>query len=516
MGKHVSPYYRWLVLALVMTGTFMAILDASIVNVALPHMMGAFGVSRDKIEWVSTGFMLASAVVMPLVGWLVGRVGHKILYLGALVIFTLGSAACAFCWSYDSLIFARILQAIGGGAIMPVGMAIIADLFDPHERGKALGIWGTGIMIGPTIGPTLGGYLTELFNWRSIFSVNLPFGLAAILIGMVLMKSDREHATNESPFDWFGFIFLSMALIAGLLGISKGQEKGWQSNYILTCWTFTMIGGIMFIAIESSVTHPILDLKLFLYRNFSLSVILAVFRAIGLYGGVFLLPMFMENLVGYTTIQTGIWMMPGAVSVGISMPFAGKLSDKYNAKWIVIFGSLMTGLSLLFYGNLQLRSGAAIIILPQIIRGVGLAFMMTPLMTAALNAVPKARVAMASSFVNVSQRVGGAFGIALLNVVVTNSVRKHSVRMGEIIGNHQEPLGRLAAKMAVVPTHGTHGVVVSTGLKSSVAIVKKIMLHANVLGFDNGFVLSGIILLAAIPLCFLLKDTVINKTEISG
>jgi len=511
MGKNASPYYRWLVLSLVMTGTFMAILDASIVNVALPHMMGTFGVSRDKIEWVSTGFMLASAVVMPLVGWLVGRMGHKILYLGALTIFTLGSAACALCWSYDSLIIARIIQAIGGGAIQPVGMAIIADLFEPHERGKALGIWGTGIMIGPTIGPTLGGYLTEIFNWRSIFSVNLPFGLAALLVGMILMKSDRAHATNKSPFDWFGFLFLSMALVAGLLGLSKGQEEGWMSNYIMTCWTLMIIGSIMFIAIESVVEHPILDLKLFLFRNFSLSIILAVFRAIGLFGGVFLLPMFMENLVGYTTIQTGIWMMPGAISVGISMPFAGKLTDKYNAKWIVVVGSFMTGISLLFYGNLELRSGAAMIIIPQIIRGIGLAFMMTPLMTAALNAVPKFRIAMASSFLNVAQRVGGSFGIAMLNVVVTNSVRKHSVRMGEIIGSNREPLGRLTEKMGFLSTHGLHGIDVSSQLKSSLAVVNKIMLHANVLGFDNGFVLSGIIIIVAIPFCFMLKDTVVKK-----
>jgi EmrB/QacA subfamily drug resistance transporter len=151
--------YRWVVLGIVMMGTFMAILDSSIINVALPHMMSAFGVSRDQIEWVATAFMLATAVAMPLVGWLVGRLGHKTLYLASLFLFTVGSAACAMAWSYETMIVARVVQAIGGGAIQPVGMAIVADVFEPRERGKALGIWGTGIMVGPALGPTLGGYL---------------------------------------------------------------------------------------------------------------------------------------------------------------------------------------------------------------------------------------------------------------------------------------------------------------------------------------------------------------------
>ena len=196
-----------MVLGIVMMGTFMAILDSSIVNVALPHIMSAFGVNRDKIEWVSTSFMIAMAVAMPLVAWLLNRLGHKILYLSSLAIFTIGSAMCAFAWDYDVLIVSRIIQAIGGGAIQPVGMAIVADLFEPEERGKALGIWGTGIMIGPTLGPTLGGYLTDYFTWRTIFSVNIPFGIITILTGLLLFRNEKSNAPKHS-FDKWGFIFL--------------------------------------------------------------------------------------------------------------------------------------------------------------------------------------------------------------------------------------------------------------------------------------------------------------------
>src|ERR1039458_10277922 len=213
---------RWGVLGIIMLGTFMAVLDSSIVNVALPHMMSTFGVDREQIEWVATGFMLTSAVVMPFVGWLTNRISYKALYLGSLLLFTLASAACAMAWSYESLIAARILQALGVGPIRPIGMTFVAELFEPHERGKALGIWGMGIMAGPAIGPTLGGYLTDAYSWRTIFSVNLPVGALTLVAGMIVMGPLRARGAKRS-FDMFGFCFLSMALIASLTALSNGQ-----------------------------------------------------------------------------------------------------------------------------------------------------------------------------------------------------------------------------------------------------------------------------------------------------
>ena len=507
-----GPGHRWLVLSLVMMGTFMAILDSSIVNVALPHMMSAFGVNRNQIEWVSTGFMLATAVAMPLVGFLVGRLGHKTLYLTSLALFTLGSAACALAWSYNSLIAARVIQAVGGGAIQPVGMAIVADLFEPEERGRALGIWGTGIMVGPAIGPTLGGYLTEIFSWRSIFSVNLPVGVATFLAAMIIMKKPEPGSRHKTVFDWWGFLFLSLALIAGLLALSKGQEKGWTSQYILVCLAGAVIGLTMFITVESILPHPLLDLRLFLHRNFSLSMILAVFRAVGLFGGVFLLPIFLENLVGYTTIQTGLWMMPGAVTIGIMMPISGRLADLYSPRWLVTAGSLITGASLAMYGGLDPRSSATMIIIPQIFRGAGLALMMAPLLTAAINSVPREQVATASSFLNVAQRVGGAFGIALLNTYVTDAVHVHGVRLGEKLGLATHGLHRLAEVAARVQLD-LPGLAATNQVKAAYLAVQSISQNAQVLAFDNGFVVAGCIILLGTPFCLFLENIRAKKLE---
>lgn len=503
---------RWGVLGIIMMGTFMAILDTSIVNVALPHMMSSFGVTRDKIEWVSTGFLLTSAVVMPLVGWLTGRMSYKTLYLGCLTIFTAASALCAMSWSYESLIAARILQALGGGAIQPIGMAIVAELFEPHERGRALGIWGTGIMLGPALGPTLGGYLTDAFSWRTIFSVNLPFGVFTLLAGMIIMRPLRAHTTKR-PFDFFGYGFLAMALIAGLTGLSNGQDKGWHSDYIHVCEALAAVGTVMFVTLELTVEHPLLDLRLFLIRNYTLAIALAVFRAVGLFGSVFLFPIFLQTLMGYTPMQAGLWMIPNALAVGATMPFAGRLADRYSPALLTGLGSALVGISLLWFGHLDPLSGWAVLILPQIARGVGLALMMAPLMAAALNAVPRHELPMASSFINVSQNVGGSLGIALLNSYVTNSIHTHAVRLGEVLPIQSAALFRLSYETLPLQFRQAHGILVTPEIKVGVAASQGIFRRAQVMGFENGFVLAGVVVLIGIPLCLLLLPSAHHTSQ---
>jgi EmrB/QacA subfamily drug resistance transporter len=506
----------------------MAILDTSIVNVVLPRMMSSFGVNRDKIEWVSTGYMLTSSVTMPLVAWLMGRLGSKALYLGAMALFLIGSALCAFSWSYNTIIGARIVQAIGAGAMMPAGMTIVATLFERHERGKALGIWGTGIMVGPTIGPTLGGYLTDYFSWRTVFSVNLPFGILALFAGLALMKNEKAEQRMRSPFDPWGYLFLAMALISGLLALSEGQSEGWNSSYIQTCLALSIIGLIMFIAVESSVRHPLLNLSLFKYRNFSLCMILAIFRGVGLFGGIFLLPMFLMNLSGFTTIKAGLWMMPGGIVMGVMMPLSGFMADRYSPRWLVSIGTVITSFSLFMYGSLDPLHGATMIIGPQMIRAAGFAFMMAPLMTAAINAVPLAKVAMASSFLNVVQQVSGSFGIALVNNNVTNAIREHSMRIGELIDMRSDAFHHFLEQVSRAVSWYAQGMPVTDSgreellsafirhapgflsdesaqglMLSSLAIFRR----ATVLGFENGFVFCGMIVLAGLPLCMMLKGS---------
>lgn len=499
-----GPAYRWGVLVIIMMGTFMAILDTSIVNVALPNMMSTYGVNRDQIEWVATGFMLASAAIMPLTGWLTTRMSYKTLYLGCLTIFTIASGLCAMAWSYESLIAARILQAIGGGAIQPIGMAIVAELFEPHERGRALGIWGTGIMVAPALGPTLGGYLTDAFGWRTIFSVNLPLGALTLLVGMIIMRPLYTRSARR-PFDFFGYAFLTMALVAGLTALSNGQEKGWDSAYIHVCEAVTTIGTVMFITTELAIEHPLLNLRLFLIRNYLLCVLLAVFRAVGLFGSVFLFPIFLQVLMGYTTVQSGLWMIPSAVAVGLTMPLAGRLADRYSPKYLAAIGSLLVGVSLIQFGNLDPLSSGYMLVVPQVIRGMGLALLMAPLLATALNSVPRHELPMASVFMNVAQNVGGSVGIALMNNYVTRAVHAHAVRLGATIPAQSAEHFRFAQATSAVIFRGVHGIQTSPFVKTAFAASQSIFHRSQVLGFNNGFVFTGLVVLAALPLCLLLK-----------
>jgi len=527
MENQPVPAHRWMVLGIIMVGTFMAILDSSIVNVALPRMMSTFGVKRDQIQWVSTGFMLASAVTMPVVGWLVFRIGPKILYLSALALFTFGSAACALAWSYDSLIAARVIQAVGSGAMMPVGIALVASHFKPEERGKALGIWGTGVMVGPAIGPTLGGYLTDAFSWRTIFSVNLPFGIIALAAGLIIMEGQKDQQQQRIPFDWWGYVFLSVALLGSLLALAQGQEKGWDTTYIRICIISGFVGLVMFIAIEWDSPHPLLELSLFKYRNYTLSMILSIFRSIGLFGGLFLLPIFLQNLAGYTTIQAGLWMMPSAVIMGIMMPIAGRITDRIkDIKWLVTAGTMVTGISLIWYGQLDPLSDAFMILGPMAIRSLGLSFMMAPLMTAAINVLPLDKVAMGSSFLSVAQAVGGTFGITMLNTYVTNSIHRHTAIISMAVctqsavfhhmtGHTAQTLARVSQGgstsgtaigqlMTMILRH-VHDLPAIEQGSSVLMSVQMIVQKATVRGFEDGFVLGGIIVLACLPICLMLK-----------
>lgn len=498
---------RWAALVIVVAGTFMAILDTSIVNVALPYMMSTFGVDREQIEWVATGYMLTSAAVMPLVGWMAGRLNYKALYLGCLALFTVGSVACAFSWSYSSLIAFRVLQALGGGAIQPLGMSIVAELFEPHERGRALGIYGTGIMVGPALGPTLGGYLTDAFSWRTIFSVNLPVGIVTILFGLIIMRPIGAKGARR-PFDFAGFSLLTLALLASLTALSNGQSKGWDSGYIHVCEALAVIGFVMFIAVELAVEHPLIDLRLFLLRNYSLAIGLSVLRAIGLFGSVFLFPIFLENLMGYTPVDAGLWMIPGAVAVGLFMPLAGRMADRYSPALLTAFGCFLVAVYLFMFATLDPLSGWVPLVVPQLIRGVGLAFFVAPLIAAALNAVPRHEVPMASSFMSISQNVGGALGIALLNTYVTDAIHTHLVRLGaKFAVESNQFFVRLGQRAASLVFHHDPGLVANPQSKVVFTASEAISRHAQVLGFDNGFMLAGLIVLAGVPLAFLLKPS---------
>jgi len=508
---HDLPHnYRWMVMGIVMVGTMMATLDSSIVNVSIPAIMADFGSSVDDIEWVLTGYMIAFATLMPLTAWIRDHIGYKMLYMGSVIVFTLGSLLCGGAWNLESLVGARVIQALGGGAITPTGMAMISEVFPPEERGKAIGIWGMGVIMGPTIGPTLGGYLTKTFGWRSIFLVNLPVGIVVILAASVLLIRDRPHESSHRPFDLWGFIFLSVFLVSFLLGLSKGEKEGWTSVYILTCAFTSIISFILFLVVESQTRHGIIDLGLFRYTSFSISSLIIMVRSVALFGGIFLLPLFLQQQMGFDEMQSGLIMMPGALMIMIFMPITGRLGDRIGPMIPSVIGVILLGWSMYMYRNLDVNMGVFGVIKPTLVRGVGMAFLMAPIMAAALNAVPHHKAGMASSMVNIIMQVSGSLGIASLATVLSNRIHFHLNAIGAV-ASMRTPAFTEIFRNVFYHAHSLGYPYAQSRQIASMLIFKKLSQTAIVMAFQDAFIIGGIIVMVAlVPSFFLPRSNVIH------
>jgi EmrB/QacA subfamily drug resistance transporter len=507
--------YKWEVLLVVMVGTFMAVLDSSIVNVSLPAIMADFGSSVDDIAWVVTGYMLSFSTFMPLTGWLRDRMGHKQLYIGSVILFTVGSLFCGLAWNLPSLIVARIIQAFGGGAIMPSGMAMVSDVFPAKERGRALGYWGLGIIMAPAIGPTLGGILTRTLGWRSIFTVNIPVGILCVLLATALLKKDTPHSSRQRPFDLGGFVFLSMFLISLLLGLSRGEQDGWTSTFILSCFGLALLGIVGFLLVESIVPYGIIDLSLFKSPIFSTCMLVNAVRSVALFGSIFLLPVFMQRLMGFDEILTGLILLPGALLMAVLIPLAGRMADKVGPKIPSVIGLTLVAWFMFLYRDMNVNTSVWNIIWPTLVRSVGMVLLMAPIMTASLNAAPRQKAATVSSLSNLIQQVGGSIGIALLTTVLSIRTHFHLSALGSAM-----QIGPAIQSFLARVSH--QAVQVGYGHRAAMTVAQTFMARhvvetASVAGFEDAFIFGTIIVaLAVIPAFFLPSQAVVQKEAEPG
>lgn len=405
---------RLKVLIVVILGTFMAAMDSSIVNVSIPSMMTFFHASVEDVEWVITSYMLGFAVFMPLTGWFRDRIGNKKLYLWSLGIFTMGSLLCGIAWNLPTLIIARLIQSFGGGAIMPTSMAIIGEHFKQHERGKVLGYWGVGVVIGPAIGPTIGGILTEYFGWRSIFLINLPIGIFAILYSLKVIKRDLPHLLSKNPFDRWGFISFGSFLTLFLLAVSFAERVGFDSPRIILSLFISLVFFVLFVLIEMKVKNPLLDFQLFKNSDFTKCILITCVRSVGLFGSVFLMPVFFQHVLLKSETETGMLLFPSSVLLALTLPFAGHLNDKYGPRLLSVTGLVFLSSFMFFYGNLWPGMNSFELIWPTLFRGLGLGLLVAPITATTINAVPKIKIAMASTMSSIVQQTSASIGIAIL------------------------------------------------------------------------------------------------------
>jgi EmrB/QacA subfamily drug resistance transporter len=508
-----NPNYKWTVLIIVMIGMVMAMLDSSIVNVSIPKIMADFGSSITDIEWVVTAYMLGFAVLMPLTAWFRDRVGHKFLYSLSLIVFTVGSLLCGLAWNLPSLIAARVIQSFGGGAMNPTGMAMIAEAFEARERGKAMGFFGVAIVLGPALGPTLGGFLTEVFGWRSVFLVNLPIGIIGVIMAMEMLVPDKPGAESHKPFDMWGFVFLTIFLISFLLGLSRGETEGWSSKYIMICALLSVFSFSSFLITETLVRDRIMDLSLFKHPIFSVAMLITAIRSIALFGGVFLLPLFLQQLKGLSAVQSGLILMPGTLVMAVVMPFVGIISDKVSPRFLAVVGLCILAYSMFLYKDISIYMSNWSIVFPTMIRGVGMCLLMAPIMTLALNSIPRHKAGMASSMMSIIQQVGGAIGIAFLSTVLDNRTKFHTNNMAPMMRSNGpkfiETVNAIASRAHDIGMTG-----MNSALAAKTTVMKYFYMSMMGYGFQDAFVFAtGIIILSLIPTLLLPNKNVIHHSQ---
>jgi EmrB/QacA subfamily drug resistance transporter len=405
-------------------GAFMSILDASIVNVAIPTIMGVFNVGTSDVQWVSTIYMLALGVVIPFSGWLGDRIGFKRLYVLSMGVFVVGSLLCTLSWNLNSLVVARVIQAMGGGMIMPTTMAMIFRMVPRSQVGSAMGILGIGLMVAPAIGPTLGGYLVDFVDWRWIFTINLPIGAIGILLALfVLPEFQSKH---PGRLDIAGGLTSAGGLFCLLLALSKGADWGWSAEPTVILFVVSLFFFVLFIYLELTSENPLLDLRIFKYRSFTMANLVVFVANMVMFSGFFFLPLFLQTFRGMGALETGLLMMPGALVSGAIMPIQGKLFDRFGPRLLTLAGILMLIFTSWIFHYLTFATSTSTIILWVMLRGVVMPLANMPAQTAALVEIPSELVGRASALTNIIGRVAGSFGIAVLTSVLNTRQTLHA------------------------------------------------------------------------------------------
>lgn len=419
----------WMVPVLIaLIGGFMSILDSSIVNVAIPTMMHVFNSTTGQIEWVVTVYMLVLGVVIPFSGWAGDKYGYKQLYIAAISVFTFGSFLCAFSWSLNLLIVSRVIQALGGGILMPTMMTMVKKIVPKSNFGTAMGIVGVALLVAPALGPTVGGYLVEYVSWRWIFTINIPIGIIGIVLAFFFLPEFERVKTDK--LDVGGAITSAVMLFSLLLALSEAGVWGWTSESIVLLLYLSLVSFALFVYIELTSKSPLLNLRIFKSRTFTMANITTAVTTVGLFSGVFYVPLFLQDVQGMGAFDTGLLMLPGALVSGVLMPVVGKLYDRIGPRPLAIFGIISLAYTTFLLHGINADTSSGTVVYWMILRGVGMSFAAVAAQAASLDSISESEVGGASAISNIISRIAGAFGIAVLSTILVGRTSFHAAMIG--------------------------------------------------------------------------------------
>jgi EmrB/QacA subfamily drug resistance transporter len=487
--------YRWRATLVITFGLLMAILDTTIVSVVLPGIAAAFHTDFQTISWVATGYLLANAAIVPIVGYLSDRIGSKNSFLIALGFFTVGSALCALAPNEQALIAFRIVQGIGGGFLLPLAMAMIFRLFDPTERAGAITLLMIPLLLGPAFGPVLGGYLATRVSWNAIFTINLPIGVVAFLLALVVLRSrDAERAADgvAAPaargFDYLGLLLSMVGFAALVYGITRAGTSGWSDGLVIG---FLVAGGVLLAAcavVELLVNDPVMDVRLFRNYPFTIGNVLIWATTAILFGSIFLLPPFFEQVEGLSALTTGEIMIAQGLAMAVGLAISGKLYNAVGPRILAVVGAALVAVSMLGFTRLTVQTTGWDVQPWLILRGLGLGLVGQPLQTLAVSVVSNQRMAKASSLMSSTKVVFGAVGLAVLTTYLTQRTAAH---VGAATATCAAQVGQPAQAMQACVTR-----------------------HAMTMGFNDTFMVSlvGCVIIAALAL-FVGRDPAVEAAK---
>jgi MFS transporter, DHA2 family, multidrug resistance protein len=499
----------WLIAATVMMATFMEVLDTSVANVSLPHIAGNLSASVDESTWVLTSYLVSNAIVLPLTGWFSTIFGRKRFFIGCVVIFTLSSLLCGLAPSLPMLVLFRVIQGAGGGGMQPVSQAILVDSFPRAKQGMAMAVYGMGVVVAPTLGPTLGGWITDNYSWRWIFLLNVPIGIISVLMISVLIV-DPRHAIRKTftqglKIDFIGLGLLSVGLGFLQIVLDKGQRDDWFGSPFIVWGTVISVTSLIVLVIrELSTENPIVDLHLFRDRNFAISTFMMYTLGFVLYGTTLLLPLLMQTLMGYTAMESGLVLLPGGLVLLGILPFVGILLGRFQPRWIVIAGLVVMATGLFQLSHLSLYAGARSTIFAWVISRMGTAFLFVPINVMAFYFVPKGKMNNASGLINLARNIGASTGISFVTTMLDRRAQFHQdVLSGHLQGTNphfQGALHRITHALMRHEADSVHAAIQAHGL-----VYQELQRQAMMLSFVDNFRTMAVICVCVIPLMLVMK-----------
>jgi EmrB/QacA subfamily drug resistance transporter len=416
-------------LSVLMLGMFLAVLNQTLLNVAIPHLINEFHVEATTAQWLLTGYMLVNGILVPLSAYLIERFGVRVLFLAAMVFFTGGALLCGIAPNFSTMLLGRLIQAVGGGILMPLVMVIILSVFPPEARGKGMGIFGLGMMFAPAVGPTLSGWVIEHYSWRILFNGMVPLGTLVIVLAAFMLRDPRKR---EKPrFDLWGTFTSSLGFGLLLYGLSEAGSKDWDHPLVVGSLAVGAFSIFLFVVFQLKSSTPMLDFRVFTYDMFTLSTVISVIVTIAMFAGMFLLPIYLQNLRGFTPLESGLLMLPGAIIMGVMSPISGSMFDKIGPRPLAVVGLLITTVTTYEFTHLTLQTSYTFILILNMVRSFGMSLLMMTIMTAGLNQLPQQLNSHGTAMSNTFRQIAGSMGISVMTTIFTMRTNFHLGKLGE-------------------------------------------------------------------------------------